>query len=184
MPFAEPDSAGRLNPRDIVGHLLLVWPTKYINHAPTKYSRPDKPSDAIQVDVVDLDMEDPNTGLPGYLVVDCWWRPSKLIQSLRGRVGSKDPMLAIMGTGTASQGMNAPFILVSATKDEKAVARGEEWLARNPEFSPTVVQEGSQDVTPTPPVERVETALERLARMSREGADRLPKPPDSSDIPF
>jgi hypothetical protein len=189
MPFSEPDEAGgRLYPREIIGHLLLVWPVAHIADAPSKYSKPGKPSDAIQVDVVDLDQVDPSTGEPGLLVYGTWWRPSKLIQSLRNRVGSPDPMLAWMQMGTANPGMNAPYVLTSATKDPEAVRRATEWMMRNPDFVPTSVQDGSvTDGEPSVVEEdqpaREPTVLERLAKMSQQGADRLPKPP-SEPVPF
>jgi len=189
MEFSELES-GRLNPRDILGHLLLVWPTDYIEHAPTKFSRPDKPSDAIVVDVVDLDEVD-DAGVDGVLYSGVWWRPSRLIQKLKTRVGTTNPILATMQQGTSSQGMNAPFILVSATSDPVSVKRAEEWGQRNPDFQATGPQtrpEMVESANPNPQVEvetsRTESPLERLARMSREGADRLPKPPGTEQIPF
>ena len=33
----------RINPRDCVGHLLLIWVIDYLPHKPTQYTRPDKP---------------------------------------------------------------------------------------------------------------------------------------------
>lgn len=193
MPFnlEEPESAGRLNPRDAVGHLLLVWATEYVPHSPTKYTRPDKPSDVVVVDVVDLDLDDPITGLPGLVTRGAWWRQSKLIQALKGKVGGLDPTFAWMSQGTASQGNNAPYVLVAATTDEKAVARAREWESRNPDFKPTTDQPlppSAQVSQPAVQAREPETDrrsyLERMARSSREGADRLPDPPDDGSIPF
>jgi hypothetical protein len=197
MTFAEPDASGRLNPRDIVGHLLLVWPTDYIENSPTKYSQPGKPSDVIVVDVVDLDDHDPMTNEPGYVTRGAWWRQGRLIGSLKKKIGTKDPMLARMNQGTGTPGYNAPFELVSATSDRQAVTKAQEWLSKNPDFRPTAA--GIQDsytqpvaapyeapataapISPAPP--RAETHLERLARIAQEGAARLPKPPPEQ-IPF
>lgn len=186
MEFSELES-GRLNPRDILGHLLLVWPVDYIEHAPTKFSRPDKPSDAIVVDVVDLDEVD-DAGNDGVVYAGVWWRPSRLIQKLKTRVGVSDPVLATMQQGTSTQGMNAPFILVSATSDPVSVKRAEEWGARNPTFQATAPQmKPETEQKSQPQVEgetpREPTQLEKLARLAREGADRLPKPPEEK-IPF
>lgn len=185
MPFAEPDQGFdgvRINPRDVVGHLLLVWPTEYIDHSPTKYTKPGQASDVIVVDVVDLDAVDAD-GTPGLLCQSVWWRQSKLIQSLRRHVGSADATLAWMGQGGATQGNNAPFILVSATKDPGAVTRAQDWLARHPDFKPSVAEE-VQDHQPAPgpgvPLAQ-ESMLERMARQAREGAGRLPPPPTQSE---
>jgi hypothetical protein len=195
MTFSEPDSSGRLNPRDVVGHLLLVWPTDYITDSPTKFSKPGQPSDVIVVDVVDLDDHDPVTGEAGYVTRGAWWRQGRLIGSLKKKVGTKDPMLARMSQGIGTPGYNAPFELTSATSDRQAVARAQEWLQKNPDFQPTAAW------VPNPPMayeapdahgaakakdpspDRGETTLERLARIAQEGAARLPKPPPEQ-IPF
>jgi hypothetical protein len=116
-----------------------------------------------------------------------------LIQSLKRKLGTQDPVLARMTQGTANPGVNAPFILSSATSDPKAVERAEDWLARHPYFKPTEPTEKFEAVKVAPvrtepepepepePGER-ETSrtisqLERLAQMAKEGANRLPQPP-------
>lgn len=189
MPFAEPESSGRLNPRDIVGHLLLVWPTDYLPSIQTKFSKTDKPSDAVVVDVVDLDEADPVTMQPGCLYTGVWWLQSKLIQSLKRRIGSPDPILARMDKGSANPGMNAPFILTSATGDPSAVRRAETWLAANPQFQPAEAPERPQLEQPEPEpepdsaVNRTISQLEKMARGQREAIDRLPPPPQER-IPY
>jgi hypothetical protein len=196
MPFAEPEVAGGPYPRDLVGHLLLIWPVDYIEDAPSKYSQRGQPSDVIVVDMVDLDDVDPLTGQPGAVARGAWWRPGRLIRSLKRRLGSQDPMLAWMTMGTASQGMNAPFELVSATGDKGAVERGMAWLEANPNFKPDSFTPAPRpEPAPSagtgnsqPQVEgegsRIRSELERMARQSQEGADRLPKPPPAGSYPF
>jgi hypothetical protein len=195
MPFAEPETAGGPYPRDLIGHLMLIWPVDYIEDAPSKYSQRGQPSDVIVVDIVDLDAIDPMTGQPGLVSRGAWWRPGRLIRSLKRRLGSPDPMLAWMTMGTASQGMNAPFELVSATGEPEAVKRAEAWLDANPTFKPdsftpmTVERKDPvpEFANPQPPVEgetsRVRSELERMAKQAQDGADRLPKPPSGS-YPF
>src|SRR4029450_8189737 len=85
----------RINPRDALGHLLLIWVIEYLPHKPTQFTRPDKPSDVIVVDVGDLDEKAPDTGEKGLWARHVWWRQAKLIQSLKSRIGGK-PMLAYM----------------------------------------------------------------------------------------
>lgn len=187
LNLQEPESAGRLNPRDILGHLLLVWAVDYIPHSPTKFSREGKPSDVIVVDVVDLDLDDPLTNQPGFVTRGCWWRPSRLIQALKGRVGDKDPVCAWMSTGTSSQGMNAPYVLASAVADPEAVRRVREWEARTPGFMPSAPP-AQQAAVPEPREERQVSELERqarerLGRIAQAGVDRLPQPP-AGEIPF
>ena len=194
MPFAEPETAGGPYPKDLVGHLLMVWPVDYIDDAPSKFSRPGAQSDVIVVDLVDLDTVDEYTKQQGQLSRQCWWRPGRLIGSLKRRLGSKDPVLAWMQMGTASKGMNAPYELVSATGDPASVARAQAWLEANPDFEPTNYVETHEQVqaridrrrepesNPQPEVEtseqsRVRSQLEQMARQAQAGADRLPDPP-------
>lgn len=194
MPFAEPETAGGPYPKDLVGHLLMVWPVDYIDDAPSKFSRPGAQSDVIVVDLVDLDVVDEYTKELGQLSRQAWWRPGRLIGSLKRRLGSKDPVLAWMQMGTASKGMNAPYELVSATSDPMSVDRAKLWLEKNPDFEPTNYVETHEQVTaridrrreqesnPQPEVEtseqrRVRSQLEQMARQAQAGADRLPDPP-------
>ena len=191
MEFSEPQTGGRLNPRDIVGHLLLVWPVDYLTSVVTKFTKADKPSDAIVVDVVDLDQPDVN-GDEGALFQSVWWLQSRLIQALKNKVGSPDPMLAWMDQGVASPGMNSPFILTSATGDPTCVKRAEAWAARHPDFkSNDGPSPRGRDSQPQPQVEGEQTPqdrqrshLERMARMAVENAERLPKPPGQEQFPY
>lgn len=169
----------RINPRDCVGHLLMIWVVDYLAHKPTQFTRPDKPSDVIVVDVVDLDEADIETGAPGLLARHVWWRQAKLIQSLRPRVSSRKPMLAYMAKGGASTGFNAPFILNSATDEPAAVQRAKEWMARNPNFTPSTPMQGDEvmEEPPAPPMSQP-SLVERMAAQAQRGAARLPNPPD------
>jgi hypothetical protein len=201
MPFDEPEETGgvRLNPRDIVNHLLLVWVIDYIAHSPTQFSRPDKPSDVIVVDVVDLDQVD-ETGVPGLLARNTWWRQAQLIQSLKSKIGKKDPVLVRMSKGGATMGRNAPYILTSMTADPQCVNRANLWLAQNPTFSPSVplsrststpdtmanpdtshwAQPEAPNLPPPRPVTPAEQSiLERMARSSVAG-----QPGNQGPIPF
>jgi hypothetical protein len=193
MPFGEPENSGGPYPKELLDHLLLVWAVDYIDDAPSKFSRSGAKSDVIVVDLVDLDDVDPMTRQPGYMARSAWWRPSKLIQSLKRRLGSPDPVLAWMRFGTADPGMNAPYVLVSATGDPQSVARAEAWMAANPGFAPSSVsvppmrEQGAvrqPEAEPTSAA-RAPSPLERLAQQAQRGADRLPPPsPGREQIPF
>lgn len=198
--FNEPDqgfSGERIQPRDVVGHLLMVWCIEYVEHSQTRYSKPGVKSDMVVVDVVDLDQVGED-GLPGALGRGIWWRQSRLIQALKNSAGKTSPFLGWMTTGMASQGNNAPYILQSATQDPDAVNRARAWLAAHPQFtisSPTPTgdleetQEYQQPVaiayeSPAPVAKpEAETVLQRMARIARDGADRLPPPPPGADGP-
>lgn len=178
----------RINPRDCVGHLLLIWVIDYLEHKPTQFSRPDKPSDVIVVDVVDLDAIDPESNQPGLLARHTWWRQAKLIQKLKTKVGNPSPYLCRMAKGGASTGFNAPFILNGAADEPGAKQRAIEWRQRNPGFQPSVPF-GEQDnivtapaVSTPQPVEQ--SILARLASQAQAGAARLPRPPQAEQAPF
>lgn len=180
----------RINPRDIVNHLLIVWVIDYIAHSPTRFTVPGKPSDVIVVDVVDLDQPD-EKGYQGLLARKVWWRQSRLIASLKEKVGSR--MLSRMTQGTGSSGFNAPFELVSMLSDAGCKARAEQWIKAHPEFKPSIsgtremnaelagFEAMAKQATPETVVEK--TYLEKLAEQSARGAERLPPPPPSPDTP-
>lgn len=204
MGFEEPEETGgiRLNPKDIINHLLLVWVIDYVAHSPTQYSRPDKPSDVIIVDAVDLDQVDAD-GKVGLVARKCWWRQAQLIQSLKPKIGGQVPMLVRMGKGGATMGRNAPYVLFSMTADPQCAARGNQWLTQNPGFTPSTP--GAQPPTshdngwgsaaepeashwaqserpdlppPRPATPAEETLLERMARSSVPGTS------NQGPIPF
>jgi hypothetical protein len=192
MPFAEPEKAGGPYAAELVNHLLMVWAVDYLDDVPSKFSRAGGQSDVIVVDLVDLDVIDEFTGEPGQLSRGAWWRPGRLIGSLKRRLGSKDPVLAWMRLGVASTGFNAPYELVSATGDPSARARATAWLDANPDFQPTgfdlprsrgVSQAAAppaqaENPNPQPEVEsqRIRSDLERMAQQAQRGAERLPEP--------
>lgn len=135
--FEEPDTTGglRVFPKDVLGHNLLVWAVDYIAHSPTRLSRPDRPSDVIVVDLVDLD-----TVFQGECLVarKCWWRAARLIQALRGKIGRVNPLLVRMATeASGTPGMNDAYVLVSVTSDNEVAARAEKWMREHPDFQPS-----------------------------------------------
>lgn len=127
--FSGGTSGGSLYPKQLVGHLLLVWAIDYIPHSPTQYSRPDRPSDVIVVDVVDLDT--------GEIGVQSWWRPSRLIRDLKSKLGKKNPILVAMGMGIGTQGGKDPYEMTPMEANPQAVARANAWFQANPNFSPS-----------------------------------------------
>lgn len=193
MPFGEPEMAGGPYPKELLGHLLMVWAVEYIEDAPSKFSNRGAPSDVIVVDVVDLNEVEFGTNEAGLLSRGAWWRGGRLIGSLKRRVGSPDPILAWMRLGTASQGFNAPYELVSATGDPESVRRAQNWLDSHPDFNPLWARSGAsrdprpsneevqENSNPQPEVEgaspsRIRSQLEQMAAQSQRGADRLPTP--------
>jgi hypothetical protein len=177
--FDDEAGGGRLNPADCiehrcarpgeltcdcVGHLLLVWAVDYIEHSPTKYSKPDKQSDVVVVDVVDLDQPDED-GYQGLIVRNAWWRNARLIGFMKPRIGRPRPVIAWMGMGIATMG-KPPYELRMADKDPFSVERATAWFAAHPDFRPTARQGRNPDaerVQSQPPVQRELSQLEKLA---------------------
>lgn len=149
----------RILPAEVEGHLLLVWAVEYIDHSPTKFSTPDKKSDVIVVDVVDLSQRDPDTGQLGLLARRSWWRQAQLISTLKGSIGAKNPKLALMTRGIATKGQ-PPFILQDMRGDQRAVQTANTWRQANPDFLPSGQGFGAvhAEVRPAP------SALEQMAQ--------------------
>lgn len=179
----EPDQGGvRLNPKAVLNHLVIVWAINYIPHSPTKFSKPDQPSDVIVVDCVDLDQVD-EMGNAGLIARNSWWRQARLIQMLKPKIGNRNPVLLKITQGT---GPNAAYVGESQTADAMAMARCNQWFQRNPGFTPSTplaprnaVDQEVADVagfhqTPAaapPPAQGLpESPLERAAREAQEAA--------------
>lgn len=196
--FDEPEelaSGPRLNPKDINGHLLIVWAIDYVEHSPTKFSRPDKPSDVIIVDVVDLDLPDEN-GYSGLVARKCWWRQARLIQQLKSRIG-QGPLLVRMGRGASSNGMEPPYELFTATQDPEALGRARGWGAAHPDHKPSSktapmpqapsgppAHWGAQEAQPDwsrPPQQQYPNALAQPYQAS--ATQQAPPPPPAPPMP-
>src|SRR5688572_9908784 len=143
MDFSEPGETAReyINPEQIAGQLIIVWPIQHVNPAPpTKFSRPDKVDDAISVDVVTLEIPDEN-GNPKVFRSQLW-RQSRLIQSFRQRIG-QGPLLGTISKGTATMGQ-PPWIFISLTHEAAAVELANQWAEKYGEFVPSEPREWMQ----------------------------------------
>jgi hypothetical protein len=196
--FDEPGETGgtRLNPRDCLNHLLMVWSIDYIAHSPTVHTRPDRPSDAVIVDVIDLDLQGEDGG-PGLVARKTWWRQARLIQSLRDKVGNPRPMLVRMTQGIAAKGFQPPYELLSMSQDPQSVARARHWLESHRDFEPSKagIAPTSPALPPQQPVNdpwasqppRQETPLEQMIRQGVQPPAPAPwtppPPPPYQDQP-
>jgi hypothetical protein len=213
--FDEPDEAAvgpRVYPKDVLGHLLIVYAIEYIEHSPTRFTKEGQRADVTVVDVIDLDQVDPETNQIGLLCRRSWWRGARLNQALKNKAGSGVPLLARMGKGQATQGM-PPYVLDSMTSDPQAVSRANAWFQANPNFKPSTAAprwedtSGPQDdvvdasFTPNtvgntdsqlkygpPPGHheqlRQETTLEAMARRAAMPPATPPHHGQSEEIPF
>lgn len=116
----------------LAGRLLVIFPIGYIEHSPTKFSQPGKPSDVVVCDVIDLDAQDEMSGSPGKIYRTMWIRPSKLIVGLRPLIGSK--VLGRINKGMAQNGMNPPWEVTDCAHEPGALDRVRAWAASNPHF--------------------------------------------------
>lgn len=134
-------------PQALDGHLVIIWPLGYVPHIQTKFTVPGKPSDAIQVDVVDLDAVGED-GQPGKLYRANNWMQSKLIRDLKPKIGKR--LLGRIGKGQAANGMSPPWEVMSMVGDPDAIKRAEAWMEAHSDFRPTefVVKEPWEERRP------------------------------------
>lgn len=123
-----------IQPRQLAGHLLIIYPIGYVPHIQTRFSQAGKQSDAVAVDVVDLDDKN-EQGLPGRVYRNSNWMQGQIIASLRPSIGSK--ILATIGQGMSKSGMNPPWVIIDMFDDSTAKERASAWLAANPDFRPS-----------------------------------------------
>lgn len=168
-----------VKPQELEGNLLIVYPTGYVPFIQTVHTRPDKPSDAIRVDVVNLDQIDEATGTPGKVYRNSNWMQSVLIASLRPEIGRK--VLGVMGKGVGKKGFNAPWVLTDMSGDEKARQRASEWLAAHPNFTPSTfldpaVDPMSKGYTPTPQAQYAQPAATSTPAAPAREPEYVPVP--------
>lgn len=162
MTFEDPAAGGdRLNPRDILGHLLIVHPIEYCTGIITQYSGPEG-SDAVKADIADLDAfnADGTNIWRGVL-----WFQGQLISSLKPKIGKL--VLGRMGKGMGQPGRNQPFVIEPASGDAMAVSKAQVWLATHPEF--TNVQGPPPTPQPQATPQQQQTVLDRLRQQGQQG---------------
>jgi hypothetical protein len=132
--FAAPATTGggdMLKPDAVNGHLLLVVPHEYLSNIQTSQG----PSDAIRVNVVDLDAPGADSQ-PGRTYRDVLWFPKVLRGGLRRQLTEQGPVhvLATMGRGTQRGSNSAPWVLQDQSTNPAAVERAQAFLARRPNW--------------------------------------------------
>lgn len=139
-------------PSDLKGHLLIVYPIGYVDEIQTQYG----PSDAIIVDVVDLDDKD-EQGIAGKVYRRSTFFQNLLIGSLKSQIGTK--VLGVMGQSVAKQGRNPGWIIVDMSADPTARERASAWKQAHPNFraslfSPRDTQQQQASVPQQQPAQR------------------------------
>lgn len=137
-----------ITPAKLQGHLIIVYPLGYVPHIQTKFTRADKPSDAITVDVVDLDDKD-EQGLAGKVYRRSTFFQNLLIGSLKSQIGTK--VLGVMGQSVAKQGRNPGWIIVDMSGDPTARERASAWKQAHPNFRASLFSQQQQQAQASVP---------------------------------
>jgi hypothetical protein len=132
--FAAPASneGANVKPADLLGHLLIISPVEYKTGIQTSLGE----TDAIEVNIVDLDTSEEHTSVLFFNVA--------LKSALKPNIGKQ--VLARIGQGVAKPGKSAPWILVNATDDPTAVAKATSYIASG--FASTPAVASAQAVAP------------------------------------
>lgn len=103
-----------VRPVDVEGHLLVVEPLEFRQKVATSMGE----SDAVVCRVHDI--------TAGTTYDDVMWFSRVLVGRLSKRLGQK--VLGVMGTGDAKPGQTAPWIIVDASHEPKAVEAATAYL--------------------------------------------------------
>lgn len=112
--FQQPSQGDRVDMKDLVGCLVLIWVRELRDGITTPYGE----SDAVAVDLHCLDGARGGEKFENTLIFQ-----KALIGSLRGAVGG-EPVLGRISLGVAKPGQSPPYILEPFTDADAAVATG------------------------------------------------------------
>lgn len=139
MPLSAPTTMGDMLPQaDVLGHTMIVVPTEYISHIPTKNTKPGQQSPAIRCNIVDFSGPDPHNPVIYRGVL--WF--GVITNALRRQVGQF--LASRMGQGQATNGNNPPWQLIDVTGEADWMAFMTNWLDNTPagqEFQKEAEQE-------------------------------------------
>lgn len=126
MPLAAPQSMGDMLPQsDVLNHTMIVAPTEFIPHIPTKNTKPGEQSPAIRCHIVDF--VDPHNPVVYRGVL--WF--GVLSGALRRQVGQL--LAGRMTQGTSTNGNNPPWQLADVTGEQAWMDFMNAWLDNTPE---------------------------------------------------
>jgi hypothetical protein len=126
VPLAAPQSMGDMLPQsDVLNHTMIVAPTEFIPHIPTKNTKAGEQSPAIRCHIVDF--VDPNNPVVYRGVL--WF--GVLSGALRRQVGQL--LAGRMTQGTSTNGNNPPWQLADVTSEQAWMDFMNAWLDNTPE---------------------------------------------------
>jgi hypothetical protein len=111
MPLEAPQTQGDMLPQaDVLNHVMIVTPTEWIEHLPTKNTKPGEKSAAIRVHVADFTADPHNPTVYRNVL---WF--GVITNSLKRQIGKH--LASMMTQGQATQGNNPPWQLKSMLDD-------------------------------------------------------------------
>lgn len=116
-----------VNPADVLGHLIIVFPVQYIEDAgPTKHSREGQKNDGVLIDIVDLGTaQQPNN--PAIVHRSQLWRSGRMVGLFKRHTEGVVPILGTVFDETPGNMTTRRFQVLS--HDANAVAAAEAWAA-------------------------------------------------------
>lgn len=122
MPLDAPQTQGDMLPQsDVLNHVLIVAPTEWIEHIPTKNTKPGEKSPAIRVHVADFTADPQNPTV----YRDVLWF-GVIGNGLKRQIGKF--LASMMTQGVATNGNNPPWQLKSMLDDPSWAAYLGSWL--------------------------------------------------------
>lgn len=127
MPLEAPQQQGDMLPQsDVLNHVFIVVPTEFIEHIPTKNTKPGEKSPAIRFHLADFTADPHNPTI----YRDALWF-GVITNSLRRQIGKF--LASMMTQGVATNGNNPPWQLKSMLDDPSWAAYMSNWLDNTPE---------------------------------------------------
>jgi hypothetical protein len=115
-----------LSQGDVLNHIFIVVPTEFIEHIPTKNTKPGEKSPAIRFHLADFTSDPHNPTI----YRDALWF-GVITNSLRRQIGKF--LASMMTQGVATNGNNPPWQLKSMLDDEGWANYMSNWLDNTPE---------------------------------------------------
>lgn len=126
MPLEAPQAQGdMLSQADVLNHVFIVVPTEFIEHIPTKNTKPGEKSPAIRFHLADFS-DDPHNPV---IYRDALWF-GVITNSLRRQIGKY--LASMMTQGVATNGNNPPWQLKSMLDNADWAGFMSNWLDNTP----------------------------------------------------
>ncbi len=173
MPLEAPQQQGDMLPQaDVLNHILIVTPTEWIEHIPTKNTKPGEKSPAIRVHVADFTADPHNPTV----YRDVLWF-GVITNALKRQIGKY--LASMMTQGVATNGNNPPWQLKSMLDDTNWAAYLGNWLdntAAGQEFQAECVASVAMAAS-NPTTQQPETPAPPAAPQAPAAPPAPPAPP-------